>query len=416
MASHRTDRLKIYGISGEVEKLINDRWKVTVRCETSNKVEDWYYANRGNTFADFDTAMDDEILVDGVSKNWTAPTGQAWANAKLVSNSLGYTPQGKYVATFIYLTLTSSWVNSEPDVVESTEQGLRTLTRTQVAEAGTTPPYDEDNIGASTITSNGKTLYLSGIEDKSDERMSEVVLRFAEAGKIREVKSSLPDGSVSLRSTYLGVEGSSTGPITFRDKGNINGFQTFTVEERLKADGSSIASGNVANYTTKIDFTYPGIVDTDSDTLSSTRRNYQIDTTAPITRPVPLNITVSYQTESTLTSGELSSIYDPVSYATTYVYGLGRNYRAFGSTKTWNGYKAASGATVSVTQPTDSGSTNYLIQGTFLYGGTTGGIKVSGDTTYPTGSTVLDIDLKPSFVDVSGTQYYKKIKATATLD
>lgn len=265
MASHRNSRLKIYGDAAEVEKLINNRYRVIVRCLPFNKIEDWYADNVGMTFGAFASAMDDEILIDGESKGWTPRDGQAYANAQLISMEFKYLPNGTYVAEFIYETLTSTWTASEGDVIGSTDTGLRTLVRTQVAKAGTAIPYDESDVGVETITSGGVTLYLSGIENQSDERMGNVVTRWAQPGILSKDVGVAEDGVrvVRWRFFHSTAETGIVGPVLRRGTENWEGFQVIVVDSVETVDGSDIVNGEndrlVSALMVEMPWTRPGV-------------------------------------------------------------------------------------------------------------------------------------------------------------
>lgn len=286
MAVHRTSRLKIFGGPAEVEKLINDRWRVTVRCVPFNKQEDWFYENRGRTFSDFNSSIDDEIPIDGEEEGWLARTGESWPDARLISQSLGYTRTGDYIVTLVYETLTDTWVGVEADTIQGESNGLRTLQRSLVAKSGTTAPYDEDDVGVATITDGGKTLYLAGFVDKSDERLGTFAESWAEAG-IRNAytgfresglllvtfeSQGIPFTPTALNPSYtltddptLAFQGGTASQL-FRNRiDNVNGFRIYTRSVLLNIDGSELADGDtILSKETWVRYTFPGTVSTTS--------------------------------------------------------------------------------------------------------------------------------------------------------
>jgi len=183
VAEHRADGIQVFGVVPEITQLFNSRYRLTFRCELGDNEEAWYYDNKENIFAEFGTLMD-----AGYGHTPATPDPEStWPNQRLISHELQYIPQKDVqVLTFIYETLTSTWTKEQEDVRGSTANGLRTLTRTQVAKIDTTAPYDEDDVGVATITDNGKTLYLAGFEDqsKADDQVQigRFVTRWAEAG------------------------------------------------------------------------------------------------------------------------------------------------------------------------------------------------------------------------------------------
>ena len=179
---HRTQRLQIYGEKPEVTKLFGDRYRMVVRCKAARDTEAWYNANKDQIFASFGTLYSAQMSVDGIDTR----SGEAYPDMCLVSNNASYTQTGEYVITFIYETLTDTWTQEQGDQVSSTDNGLRIVERSEVAKITAVAPYDEDDVGVSTITNGGKTLYLAGLQDetgaKSNAQVGRVVTRWAEAG------------------------------------------------------------------------------------------------------------------------------------------------------------------------------------------------------------------------------------------
>ena len=149
MPTHKNSRLDIWNDAAEVTKLYNNRWRVAIRCKPSNKVEDWYYANRGTSFAEFADNYDQQLDIDGETEGWEPSEGEAWLDALLIRQEMGYTPSGEYVVTFVYETLTESYVEDREEEVDYELNGLRRVTRTLIAKEGTT--YGKE-VGSDTIS------------------------------------------------------------------------------------------------------------------------------------------------------------------------------------------------------------------------------------------------------------------------
>ena len=105
----------------------------------------------------------------------------------LVSQSSDW--QNNIVESFIKFEVTVD--NSSPftDTVVFTGSNGNTATGTNVQGGGTgsiSSPYDEDDVGVSTIADGGKTLYLASFQDQtgaeSNAQVGRVVTRWAEAG------------------------------------------------------------------------------------------------------------------------------------------------------------------------------------------------------------------------------------------
>ena len=133
--SHRTNRLKLVG-TPSVEKLQNGRYKLTVTCSTMNSREDWYSANKARIFPDFGSLQSAEMSIDGLSPR----TGEAYADMRLTqieSGNRSARDGGDYLVALTYETLGSSFIQVKDDNTDYELNGLRRVTRTSIAEAGT---------------------------------------------------------------------------------------------------------------------------------------------------------------------------------------------------------------------------------------------------------------------------------------
>ena len=134
--SHRTNRLKLIG-SPSVEKLQNGRYKLVVTCSTMNSREDWYSANKARIFPDFGSLQSAEMSIDGLAPR----TGEAYADMRLTQvesgNRSGMGQVGDYNVSLTYETLGSSFIQVKDDDTDYELNGLRSVSRTIIAEAGT---------------------------------------------------------------------------------------------------------------------------------------------------------------------------------------------------------------------------------------------------------------------------------------
>ena len=255
MAEHRADGIQVFGIVPEITQLFNSRYRLTFRCELGDNEEAWYYDNKENIFAEFGTLMD-----AGYGHTPATPDPEStWPNQRLISHELQYIPEKDVqVLTFIYETLTSTWTKEQEDVRGSTANGLRTLTRTQVAKIDTAAPYDEDDVGVATITDNGKTLYLAGFEDqsKADDQVQigRFITKWAEPG-ILSVRTPKVGGQQTVVVSALGmteatVTAALTAVITTNHElidvstGDYGGFETFNYTFEVDDFMAIIAADN----------------------------------------------------------------------------------------------------------------------------------------------------------------------------
>ena len=224
---HRTQRLQIYGEKPEVTQLFNDRYRIVVRCKAARDTEARYNDNKSQIFADFGTLYNAQMSLDGIDSR----TGEAYDNMVLVSNAVGYTQTGDYVVTFVYETLTATWTKEQEDTVSSTDNGLRIVERSEVATIAATAPYDEDDIGTSTITSGGKTLYLAGFKDEtkaeSDAQIGRVTTQWLEAGTLSETLDNVGSQKAKVIEAIGPDPATPTGySLASKQESSFNGFQT----------------------------------------------------------------------------------------------------------------------------------------------------------------------------------------------
>lgn len=231
MPSHKNSRLNIWNDAAEVTKLYNNRWRVAIRCLPSNKVEDWYYANRGTTFAEFADNYDKQLNINGEAKGWEPSEGEAWLDALLIRQEMGYTPSGEYVVTFIYETLTDSYVEETEEKLDKDANGFITLSQTLVAVEGT--GYS-GVVGTTTTTRESTTLYLSGVvqDQLSPEEggFERIKLLWSQAGLVNTSSRSGPTNipnTTFVTHESVGIASVPTGVLVESRDVNQNGFTTF---------------------------------------------------------------------------------------------------------------------------------------------------------------------------------------------
>ena len=182
--SHRTNRLKLIG-TPSVEKLQNGRYKLVVTCSTMNSREDWYSANKARIFPDFGSLQSAEMSIDGLAPR----TGEAYADMRLTqveSGNRSARDGGDYLVALTYETLGSSFIQVKDDNTDYELNGLRRVTRTSIAEAGTDyaktvgTSYIDHQIDAETAVRCFLASY--GIDDTDSFRQVQEV--YVEAGVI----------------------------------------------------------------------------------------------------------------------------------------------------------------------------------------------------------------------------------------
>lgn len=233
MASHGNERFKIFG-NPEVDRLYGDRFRIVVRCDIHSVNEDWYGRNRSNFFKAFGASYDSVLTIGGTSFQWEPREGEAYDNATLIRTGLGFIPQRESpLLTFIYETLTSTFVPDRDEKVDVALNGLRRVTRTVIAKEDTTYP---NTVGSSELVHSGngydtRTLFLASAEEvpKGDEEGG--YTRIAETWVETGVISTTEDKVGSQNARIIEAFGETpSGPVGFsiarEEVSNTNGFPT----------------------------------------------------------------------------------------------------------------------------------------------------------------------------------------------
>jgi len=305
---HRTQRLQIFGSKPEVTQLFGNRYRMVVRCTAARDTEAWYNDNKDQIFAGFGTLYDAQMSIDGID----ARTGEAYDNMVLVSNQAAYTSTGEYVIEFVYETLTSTWTKEQEDTVSSTENGLRLVERSQVATLTATAPYDEDDVGVSTITSGGKTLYLAGLKDETkaepDTQIGRVVTQWIEAGETDRLEQTIGDGvlQVTVESIITQPTVPSGAYVISENNENVNGLDVFTTSYVAAKDGTGLTQADggekeIFSYDKLVPFIFPGVVD-----LKETGGNVFPAVRSPVEANVLAKVLTYYQTSSDIVSSDFT--------------------------------------------------------------------------------------------------------------
>ena len=434
---HRSQRLQIYGNRAEVTQLHNGRYEIVVRCTAKNDTQAWYDNNKTQIFANFGTLYSAQMAIEGID----ARTGESYSNMALVRNEAGFVGNGDYVITFVYQTLTSSYVEEVSEKVDHELNGLRRVTRTLIATDGST--YGKV-VGTATISHaaigyTSKTLTLASVQEDVLEaneggftRLQETWL---EPGILGESKSNLKDGIIQVTTEFLITEGTTTGPKISRTENNKSGLKTITVTTLQKKDGTSVLGADessttaISEHNSLDTFRYPGVVNlvertigarsyTDSDDITS----LEFYLTPPAESLIDTKTFVFIQTSNAITAADkvfdsaTAGLWNPTDWATIYASGLDHNKNPFSKTDAMRGYRAHANLDLSVLEPASNFSGNFLINGRPILNGNSANIGMKGGPASPEGSKfVLDITIVPAFETIDGSVAYKKRITTATI-
>jgi hypothetical protein len=237
LVKHRSLHLNLIGDAPGIKRLFGDRREVSYKCSLVNKTSDWFKANQARIFAEFGTLSSSAFATNGA----TALAGVHDDDMRLISNNLVEGKDGPYV-DFVYQTLTDSWALEVADETGTTENGLQTMVRNEIAKIGKALTYTKASVGVATIVIGGTTYYLSGLKDNSDDRRARMQTRWAEAGLLKKFVSGGPDELLQISWTFLVAEtpGTVVGRVTDRNISNWEGMRTIVISTINAPDGSDI--------------------------------------------------------------------------------------------------------------------------------------------------------------------------------
>ena len=295
--SHRTNRLKLVG-TPSVEKLQNGRYKLTVTCSTMNSREDWYSANKARIFPDFGSLQSAEMSIDGLAPR----TGEAYADMRLTqveSGNRSARDGGDYLVALTYETLGSAFVQVKDDNTDYELNGLRRVTRTSIAEAGTDyaktvgTSFIDHQIDAETAVRCFLASYA--IDDTDSFRQVQEV--YIEAGVLS--RDSRPAPAQLAGCTYvtvrsLGTPVTPTGVLVAESETESDGYITY---EKTALQGTIVETKQT--YKDVVDVTVAGIVNCtqvskSSGGISGTIAVTQV--TPPRTKTLAATVTVEVTT------------------------------------------------------------------------------------------------------------------------
>ena len=366
--SHRTNRLKLVG-TPNVEQLQNGRYQLTVSCTTINRREDWYSANKSRIFPDFGSLQSAEMSIDGLAPR----TGEAYTDMRLVS--VQSSTQGElYIVTLVYQTLGATFVQVKDDTVILQENGLRTVSRTSIAKAGTDIPTDDKDIGVDFIdhqidAETAVRCFLSSYEIDDTDSYREFERTYIQAGTLSVSESNESEGVIKVTTTFLVTEGTTVGPVIARTTGEFSGLKTISVTTLQDSSGQSIVHGGantVNQYNRMVDFTYPGVVSIVGDKIvdgSAATNLYNFNLDPPVQAKIESRVSVIFQTSADIvpgdftfndgdTGGAATALWNPTEWASTYMSGISWNYSPFSETKGLRGYRMNTNVDTSVSPPT----------------------------------------------------------------
>jgi hypothetical protein len=194
-----------------------------------NSREDWYSANKDRIFPDFGSLQSAEMSIDGLAPR----TGEAYADMRLTQVESGNRPAagqvGDYNVALTYETLGSSFVQVKDDNTDYELNGLRRVTRTSIAEAGTDyartvgSSYIDHQIDAETAVRCFLASY--GIDDTDSFRQVQEV--YVEAGTLSETLDNVGSQKAKVIETIGADPATPDGySLASKQESDFEGFQT----------------------------------------------------------------------------------------------------------------------------------------------------------------------------------------------
>jgi hypothetical protein len=420
--SHRTNRLKLIG-TPEVEQLQNGRYELTINCSTINSREDWYSSNKARIFPDFGSLESAEMSIDGLAPR----TGEAYTDMRLVSVE-SITQGDQYIVTLVYQTLGATFVQVKDDTIDLELNGLRRVTRTSIAQAGTDIPDDDKDVGVDYIdhqidSETAVRCFLASYQVDDTDSYREFERTYIQAGTLSVSTKNLSEGVKQVTTVFLVTEGTTVGPVTSRSTNNFQGLKTITVTTMQDKNGNPLGTAGttpVHSFDVFSNFSYPGLFFISEGSGSGHGFNYlsvSLDLIKPpVQSKVKSTVHVFFTTNSTISSSDYkydsaSGLWSPNDWGSFKLYAAGsKSGNQFNTSKSLRGYRTTSSDSAKAI--TGGGTEAFFFQESQRF---TDVSQVSYQLTVnkgpsdPVGSKwVLDVKITSAFDDVDGTTYYKK--------
>jgi hypothetical protein len=254
---------------------------------------------------------------------------------------------------------------------------------------------------------------------------------WSEAGLIDTLVQNLDAGVKKVTQTFIVQEGATVGPVISKNTENVGGLPVITVTTLQDADGNAINSGGtnlIRSYESLVNFTYPGVVSIIQDTLGARDytnyddiTSYDFYLTPPSESLVEATTYIFFQDSGSITAPDYTydnadGLWNPQTWAQSYAHGIDKNDNPFATTKALRGYRAHADVDVVVVEPSSDFRGNYLVNGRPIQTRNEARIGIQGGPENPEGNKyVLDVQITPSYEDISGNLGYKKKIVVATI-
>jgi len=276
-----------------------------------NSRDDWYSSNKARIFPDFGSLESAEMSIDGLAPR----TGEAYTDMRLTEVESGNrSPRdgSDYIVILTYETLGSAFVQVKDDTIDLELNGLRRVSRTSIAQAGTDIPTDDKDIGVDFIdhqidAETAVRCFLSSYKIDDTDSYREFERTYIQAGELSRDIRSVGRGVQQTTHQFLVTEGSTTGDIISRDTDNFLGLKRITVSVIARPDGATLTNADGSaklSYSEQklVPFTFPGVVD-----LQNEAGHVFPAVRSPVEAKIEADIYTYYQTSSSIVAGDFTT-------------------------------------------------------------------------------------------------------------
>lgn len=276
--------------------------------------------------------------------------------------------------------------------------------------------FTATGVGTGTGTARYPTQYLASVSIDANDAFTRILAEYLEPGIVSRGERLVDGGlkEVTIRSFYL-PNAASPGIVVSQTQENENGYPIWISTTLQKADGTSPTSAGAAlTHGAEVTFTYPGVASFYEVSITGGYNGLDywlgdVDLSPPIESIVNATVTISYSSTSTFPAISPAR-WNPTSWAKLTAYWVTSGIEPTSKSQGLRGYRV--GATATLTYPGGFDKASFF--GQFVYGSSLA--TLAGGPANPSGSEyTLSYKVDPAFVDVDGTQYYRRTQVTATI-
>lgn len=279
-----------------------------------------------------------------------------------------------------------------------------------ITALGTAPSAPAPTISGTVVNTKSATRNGARTQDGCvvyDYEWAEGVGLVSQAIKIRT------DGLREQTYISIGTKQTPTGVVISAESEEIDGNTKYIVTAMQTAAGATPTGATLVLPVTA-PFTYPGRAKRWTATAANGWTIIDVFLDPPVETEIDATITITYQTSASL--GSIGTRWQPTQGATIRAEWIGLNNIPAYKVQALRGYRSTDASALSVAVSVIGGNPGGTMLGNVIFGGTTAIVTVTGGPPDPAGNTyTLEAKLDLAFVDVSGTNYYRKTVISATI-